>query len=340
MKKIILTTFVSCLCLLESMLYGQNQTFPQTGSNIYYSIELNAIAFPHIEQGYNHSWHAGDTLINGETYRRFLMEKQTIGIYSTGPNQLDTVLGNIQNLGAKYYTSSGDTVYYFNEVTGQKTFYWYNNPQPGDIWKYIQLNPEFNTIDTAYLLVQSVDLLDLNGHPSKNINLKSTYPPGPTPSYWFSLSMPSVTINTVMGPNLNFIGFHYISPTLIIEYPFLHVESITCFTSDEIPNTFNPSNFSDCRAYVALSAPEWILNKNIHLYPNPVENELSLQNHSSSSTLTGFITDLSGRKQGINFSLNTESTTVVSLSTLQSGMYILVLKDKDGNSQTHKLIKQ
>ena len=62
--------------------------------------------------------------------------------------------------------------------------------------------------------------------------------------------------------------------------------------------------------------------------------------NSSNNTLTGFISDLSGRKQGVHFTLSPESNTIVPLSHLKSGMYILVLTDQEGNTQTHKIIKQ
>ncbi|HEY8365982.1 MAG TPA: T9SS type A sorting domain-containing protein [Bacteroidia bacterium] len=340
------TTLIYAIGVLLSFPYCLAQTlhFPQINTNIWFSLHIEG-GIPTVEKGYIHGWHNGDTLINGDTWLRFTYQKQVKNMYALTPTIDTTILSPVLNLDNIYYLFSNDTVYYFNQLNNKKSFYWYNNPQQGDIWVYEVYNPEFNRIDTAYTLVESVSPFDINGINSKNIKIKSCDSLGNIsfsnhPNY-FTINVNATNINTVLGPFVWKLNFNYHSNTSIYEYPLIHDESLICYQSADVPTYQTNHSFPDCLAYITLSVEDADLkSEQVSYFPNPVQNQLNLYNQSSSVIYTGFITDLSGRKQGINFSLNTESTTVVSLSTLQSGMYILVLTDQDGNSQTHKFIKQ
>ena len=314
----------------------QAQTFPHSGMETWYSVFKNTMSFPQEEKGYTHAWHNGDTVINGVTWTHIRIEDVIKAKFTTGPNPGDTYeqLYPTQYRDA-FYINSGDTVYYLNPETGNKSFYWYNNPQPGDIWKYELMNPETHTLDTAYIMVSSVSLYSINGYPSKNIAIETCGSCNPVPYGFF---IDDVIINTVMGPNQSQLIFNYQPPNTIVEFPLIY-EDIICFQSNEVPFFHKSTNFSDCYAYITLSNEEENNTPDIiSIYPNPTSSFLHIYNEGNKN-IFGQIIDLSGKVVKNDIQLAPQTTTIVPLAHLSRGVYILKLVNDAGEMQTHKIIK-
>jgi len=77
----------------------------------------------------------------------------------------------------------------------------------------------------------------------------------------------------------------------------------------------------------------------LSLYPNPVVNELYVFNPTHAHSYKGELISLNGQVVKSNIFLSPQSTTIIPLSGLKSGIYILKCSDEKGNVQTHKIIK-
>ena len=89
--------------------------------------------------------------------------------------------------------------------------------------------------------------------------------------------------------------------------------------------------------YTNLELTQNNLNKSLTIFPNPVDSELTIYNSDTNLTNFSFeIFDLYGRLIKFNISKFNEP---ISVDDLQSGSYLLVLKDKNNISSSIKIIK-
>ena len=327
-----------------SLCKAQSNIFPQNNADIWYSYRMEGFVMEK-ERGYIHSWHSGDTLINGDNWIKFTTEKQSKITITIGPDTDTTILSNIQNLGSQYYFKSNDTVYYWNELINQKAFYWYANPQVGDIWEYYLLNLQDNvSIDTAYVKVESITPENINGTTSNNIKLTSCDKLGNTTgititeeSPYFELFNSSEIINTVMGLRAWKMQFKLIAPNSLIEYPAIYEEDIICYKSDDIAQVSFSNTFPNCYAYIFLDDQEHSLGQ-FSFYPNPVQSELRITNNNLFSGAVQLF-DLQGKSIRNSIVINPQSTTIMPLNDLKPGMYILKCSDENGKIWSFKIIK-
>lgn len=77
------------------------------------------------------------------------------------------------------------------------------------------------------------------------------------------------------------------------------------------------------------------MDKNeVQIYPNPFKDYVYLKNNKEIEKIS--VTDLNGRMIK-NFNGNESS---LPMNDLSSGVYLLILKLKDGSQKTHKIIKK
>jgi len=77
------------------------------------------------------------------------------------------------------------------------------------------------------------------------------------------------------------------------------------------------------------------------IYPNPVKNILNIQsqnNYSSDASVQVF--DINGKLVEFEIIDLVDSNNALNVSHLKSGVYFLIIKNKDGDKQTLKFIKQ
>lgn len=343
-------------CLfITSISVAQNQTFLQSGTEIYYShfqqnIMLGSMS-PLYENGYIRAWHDGDTIINNESCRVIRYERQLKDIYFDN-GVYTSVLRNIESRGSSILQTQNDSVFLVNFNNGNKSFYWANNPQVGDIWTYTVKNPELGSNEKVYLYVKAIIPFSINGYPSNNIELVqcdslgnlaevgSGVIVGSDPygfQYGYKLSQ-DITINTVMGCQSVRIDFDYFKPDFPDEGPIIK-NKITCFQSDEVPLFHADTFFTNCRSYVSLSNEKYFpANDNLHFYPNPIINQLSIINSSPYSFRTQLF-ELSGQVIKSDMYIYPHVSTTISLEGLKPGIYFLKCSDENGNVQTHKIMK-
>ncbi|MFA6128545.1 MAG: T9SS type A sorting domain-containing protein [Bacteroidales bacterium] len=85
-----------------------------------------------------------------------------------------------------------------------------------------------------------------------------------------------------------------------------------------------------------LSTGDIPLDGKLQMYPNPVADELYI--NSSAELRSVYITSTMGQVVA-NYSLSNTSSKTINTSKLSSGMYFVTVVDKDGKTQTQKLIK-
>lgn len=340
MKKLILL-----FCILLNGLYSTAQIniFPHNNADIWYSYREEGMVGNY--KGYTHSWHSGDTLINGENWFKFTGQQQYKYSFLSGPNQIITQLSNIQNLGHQYYLKSNDTIYYWNEITHQKAFYYFAYPQIGDVWEYHLLNlSDYVSIDTAYVKVDSIRPVNINGIASQDIHIipcKKNGNTGNIPPHdtaFFLLSQSSRVINTLMGPRMWRMGFLFFAPNIIIEYSYLHEEDIICYQSDEVPQTSLSTYFPNCYAYIYLGDKTEQAGK-LSYYPNPAQSELNLVNESNAGALDIQLLSLTGQVLKSGIRVASQSSIIIPIQDVRAGIYLLKCSDENGHVETHKIIK-
>lgn len=341
----------SYIIILFPILQSQAQTYPLTGATLY----LSENSFGNPQKDIQWTF-LNDSLSGNNRYLKF--KTRTVSILTDPISQANTYY---DELGAFNLIERNDSVFYetpiqgrtficdFNLVTGDSTispFYhdFINSAYYSSNCYNQNPNGTFHQKVDSFMLFQKAYVIDhntevINGHSFKYYTIE------------FKLLNP-LDINTFNNPVLKQLTFHQRSIFSVgatsVPWESFHVcdyglddsyviNQIKCF-NDELSNSTECDSEENYFTYFSLDENK--INSTIDIYPNPVENDLSIQYHSSNNTLTGFISDLSGRKQGVHFTLSPESNTIVPLSHLKSGMYILVLTDQEGNTQTHKVIKK
>ena len=95
----------------------------------------------------------------------------------------------------------------------------------------------------------------------------------------------------------------------------------------------------DCYGLITFSNKELDLNESLTVFPNPVTTELWIKNENQ-STFSATLLDLNGRVLRNNIQIHPQSSSSIPLQELSGGMYILILTDQEGNTQTYKVIKK
>lgn len=122
-------------------------------------------------------------------------------------------------------------------------------------------------------------------------------------------------------------GLFYDNATCAIDFP----NSLLCFyTNSEL---MYPSEPVTC---VITTSTTGLKSSNIKVFPNPISSRFTIEDDHQA--LVGYaIVDLAGRQvlAGQLSAMQSE----IKLENIIQGVYMLVLKDKNGNSYTQKLVK-
>ena len=317
----------------------QAQTFPLPGFEAWYNFHTWAPPTP--EYGYTHAWVEGDSIINGLPYHIFKSERITKKITNyTFPNPAnnysDTAYLNF-TLNNLLIANSNDTIYQWYQ--NQKCFLWNNNANTGDIWKYEWLN---NLGLPTYYFKVNVQTEIINGANTKRFLLEHIDSLG-NPTFCQTIPPFIFSISDIMGPSIDINSYlKKLEEWSYACFNETHDEStlsneIICWQADNYTLTHLGNN-QHCMGSLYLSNDENTISE-LKVYPHPVHHEIILYNPASNKLFNGKLIDLGGNTVVPRIILTPQATAIVPVSHLKSGMYVLVLSDNEGNTQTHKIIK-
>ena len=334
--------------LLSLQLKSQN--FPLQGSEWWHAY-FNQTPPLLEERGYVHTWVDGDSTVNGTVFQRLRQEIQyksytyTFDSQSLTYTPSDTILNSIQPLPSIFVYTTNDSVYFLDK-SNKKQFVWYNNPTPGDIWN-LGKGPKYQSIQDSvntFVKVNSVTLEPLNGIQSKTItftpcdSLGNEITSGSVsnlPMYAFSQA------NTVYGFSnlLMYVTYRTFHRTYVGDEGSLYDNRLICFNSPQTSHIKLIPEFQDCYGLITFSNKELDLNEVLSVFPNPATSEIWIKNENQSS-YSATLLDINGRILKNIIQIPAQSSNTIPLQDLSKGLYILVLTDKEGKTQTHKIIKQ
>jgi hypothetical protein len=164
------------------------------------------------------------------------------------------------------------------------------------------------------------DHYELVAYTQTNENGEFTFPNLPTGDYRIRIEYPGVETDEAAEVNFNLSG------------ELGEIVSVAALVEDgQITVT------ETGREFVTVSnTPHKVMN--LSYYPNPAKNELNLKLENSDNIQTLTILDLKGTIRS-TFKLE-NGQNQIDISYLNSGMYILRVKDEDGNYMISKMIKE
>ena len=110
-----------------------------------------------------------------------------------------------------------------------------------------------------------------------------------------------------------------------------------CTTSKRVADNMPPIA-ADIKA---ATAKDTVASPNIYIYPNPVKNNLHVQNFLSNPLETGLIRIFDTKGGLLLQQRMLQRNNAVDVSRLGAGIYILKLSDSRGQiTKTHKFVKQ
>ncbi|MBK5212199.1 MAG: T9SS type A sorting domain-containing protein [Flavobacteriaceae bacterium] len=80
-------------------------------------------------------------------------------------------------------------------------------------------------------------------------------------------------------------------------------------------------------------------NNRLSIYPNPVKNELFLNSKNSNTNLKIKILNIEGKLISVK-NVGFEKQVSIDVSNLTSGIYLLYIKDENGNKEVKKFLKE
>jgi hypothetical protein len=112
-------------------------------------------------------------------------------------------------------------------------------------------------------------------------------------------------------------------------------ESASLYDNPTDQGGYGIPNFED--ASISLSVNDLGLSE-VVIYPNPVQNRINFELAADFNNFSVGIFDILG-KQVLSSSIDIVNNTI-EISTLQKGIYLVKLENKEGNSRTFKIIKK
>jgi len=215
-----------------------------------------------------------------------------------------------------YTYCSGDTVFYFID---SKFSVLYNfGAKPGDAWD-LGVNTNFHGCPDSSVKVDSIGTTTINSQSYRWISISPTINSG-------------VQLHGKIVERIGSIG-GYLFPVATccdsLMQCDLGLEGFTCFEDDNFP-LYNISN-RDCEYYLKTNIKAFDSFKG--LYPIPTRGKLNI---SSNNIVSVRIISMDGVVQCESEINNNQ----IDLSDYKSGVYIAVMKDKQGKINTQKIIKE
>jgi hypothetical protein len=291
-EKLLLTTI---LLSLTTFLFGQN--FGSIGTQWYYSEHASGAAPPNSE--YLHLQSVADTVIDGVTTHKILRTYYK--------HNGDTVTFN-----PIYVYEQSDTAFMYNFQMSQFQTIYIFNAQQGDTLTLDIVEPLPWITDSTYrLVIDTVETVIVDG-----ISLKK-YRTIALDEFQFYNG--GYFMDRIGG-----LDWFFPRATIIPEAG----GPIRCYSDNQIDTSFQ-SVACDYRLITSIS--EINANYRIYIFPNPFQNELTIQSEQPIEQIELY--DFTGRR------ILSSRQATLNLENINNGVYILTIYLKSGQRLDRKIIK-
>lgn len=255
-----------------------------------------------------------DTLIDGVTCQKI---EYTRSSFTYNQNSELIFLGESSGLSGITYVS-GDTVFYRK---GEHFFVLYNfGAEVGDSWVIDTTTYNLSPMcgDTSSVEVVETGNIQLNGVDYRTITLETT---DDSPYFLEGTFVERFgAVNNSMSGHMLFPRQNDCDPNVIYEY---YVFTFKCFQDNSFP-LYIPSAGS-CEYAIGLDENNYSNGFSVSLYPNPVENELTISSSSLENLNEVLILNVLGEVVEKYAVSSTEKSFDV--SHLDNGIYFICLDD-------------
>jgi hypothetical protein len=284
-----------------------SQVWIQPGAVWHYeTISLGSVGFIKVE-------YEKDTIIANKLCNKLKAVNYVFGILD--PNGTFG-LAMKEQLKANYTYCNGDTVFY---LVNDKFQILYNfGAKPGDTWN-LGVSSILQECPDSSVKVDSIGTITINSKSYRWISV--------SPTQYSGISLRGKIIERIGAvAGYLFPGVNCCDPNMQCD---LGVEYFRCFQDDNFP-LYNVSN-KDCEHYLKTNITAFDSFKG--LYPVPTKDKLNL---GSNNIVSVKIISMDGVVQCEPEVIRNQ----IDLSDFKSGIYLVVMKDKQGRIHTHKAIKE
>lgn len=299
--------FLLSALLITLSMYASAQSWPEKGAVWHYQISSIG-GYGLIKVVYEK-----DTLIENRLCAKLSALSYFYGI--TGPDGKAGLIEKKQ-LPDKFTYYNGDTVFYLVDQQFKPLYCF--NANPGDSW---ELGGQTNDLDCSgtSVKVDSIGTTTIQSHLLKWVSVS------PKENSGLALNGKIVerigTIDGYLFPVINCCD-----PNMICDFDYIR---FTCYQDDDFPS-YNVTMY-DCEYYLKTNIPEVEFFQG--LYPVPTKNKLNVISKQVSSVI---ILSIDGK-----IVCEPEiSGNQIDLSELESGIYLVILKNKSGKIYSQKIIKR
>lgn len=215
-----------------------------------------------------------------------------------------------------YTYCNGDTIFYF--VDGKFSVLYNFGAKPGDTWNLGE-NTNYPGCPDSSVKVDSIGTMIINSQSYRWISISPTKYSG-------------VKLRGKIVERMGSIG-GYLFPVVTCCDPLMQcdlgLEDFTCFQDDNF-SLYNVSR-RDCEYYLKTNIT--VINSSKGLYPVPTRDRLNID---SNNIVSVKIISMDGLVQCDTEIFNNQ----IDLSNFKSGVYIVVMKYRQGEINTQKVIKE
>lgn len=291
-QKYLLTTF---LLTFSNFLFGQN--FGAIGTQWYYSEHASGAAPPNSE--YLHLQSVTDTVIEGVTTHKI---SRTYYKHNGDTVTFDPI----------YVYEQSDTAFMYNfQKSKFQTIYIFNAQQGDTLTLDIVETLPWTTDSTYRLVIDTVETVIING-----ISLKK----------YRTIALDELQFYNggYFMDRIGGLDWFFPRATIILEAG----GPIRCYSDSQIDTSFQSVA---CDYRLITSIGEINPNYRIQVFPNPLQNELTIQSEQPIERVELF--DLTGK------SILSSRQVTLNLENINNGVYILTIYLKSGQRLERKIIK-
>jgi hypothetical protein len=291
-QKLLLTTI---LLTFTTLLFGQN--FGSIGTQWYYSEHAGGSAPSNSE--YLHLKSVSDTILNGVTTHKIVRTYYKFN-------------GDTVTFDPLYVYEQSDTVFMYNFQKAKFQSIYIFNAQKGDTLTLEYPEPlPWSTDSTYRLVIDTIETLIVKG-----VSLKKYRT--------IALDRHQFHIGGYYIDRIGGIDWFFPRPDIIPEAG----GPIRCYSDNQIDTSFQ-SIACDYRLFSSIN--EINSNFKINVFPNPVQNELTIQSEQPISRIE--LNDITGKR------IMTTNQFYLNFDYLNNGLYILTIYFNSGQKLNKKIIK-
>jgi hypothetical protein len=220
-----------------------------------------------------------------------------------------TSKSSITDLGATYFHTSGDTVFYYHDSLKSFTPLYIFNVQEGDTISLYSPSWYKHFLNQFRLVVSKIDTNIIDGLPLRTVHTNSI-------DRFFSLHQYTERIGGYQGAHIICIDVTRTAD---------HSVGIRCYSDNDISEQFVSDKWG-CD-YVPNDIEEVFAKSTIEVYPNPASNIINVIINNSITEGQIFILSIDGRTVAQKEIKGQDNQ--VDISHLKAGLYLMQLKNKE-----------